>query len=139
MFTRTPVRAGVTALAVNMGFNLAVVVPAHLLGFPAPHALLALSTGLSAIVNATLLYRGLRRQGVYTPSAHWRRLLPQVLFASVAMAAFLWWITGDWSAWSGWRATQRGLELALCVSGGAGVYFLALWLAGARPRDLRTL
>ena len=137
--TKTPVKVGIIALSINMAFNLGVVVPANLNGFPVPHALLALSTGLSAIVNATLLYRGLRRQGVYTPSAHWRRLLPQVLFASVAMAAFLWWITGDWSAWSGWRATQRGLQLALCVSGGAGVYFLALWLAGARPRDLRTL
>jgi putative peptidoglycan lipid II flippase len=137
--TKTPVKVGIIALSINMAFNLGVVVPANLNGFPAPHALLALSTGLSAIVNATLLYRGLRRQGVYTPSAHWRRLLPQVLFASVAMAAFLWWITGDWAAWSGWRATQRGLQLALCVSGGVVVYFLALWLAGARPRDLRTL
>lgn len=137
--TRTPVKVGIIALSINMAFNVGVVVPANLNGFPVPHALLALSTGLSAIVNATLLYRGLRRQGVYAPSAHWRRLLPQVLFASVAMAAFLWWSTGDWSAWSAWRATQRGLQLALCVSGGAGVYFLALWLAGARPRDLRTL
>jgi putative peptidoglycan lipid II flippase len=137
--TKTPVKVGIIALSINMAFNLAVVVPAYLNGFPVPHALLALSTGLSAIINATLLYRGLRRQGVYTPSSHWRRLLPQVAFASAAMAGFLWWISGDWTAWTDWRASARTLQLVLCVGGGAGVYFLALWLTGARPRDLKSL
>lgn len=137
--TKTPVKVGIISLSINMGFNLAVVVPAYLNGFPVPHALLALSTGLSAIINATLLYRGLRRQGVYAPSAHWRRLLPQVAFASAAMAGFLWWISGDWAAWTAWRATERALQLALCVGGGAGVYFLALWLTGARLRDMKSL
>jgi len=137
--TRTPVKVGIIALSTNMAFNLAVVVPAHLNGFPVPHALLALSTGLSALINATLLYRGLRRQGVYLPSAHWRRLLPQVLFACSAMAAFLWWLSGDWSAWTHWHAADRALQLGWCVLGGGGVYLLALWLTGARPRDLKSL
>jgi putative peptidoglycan lipid II flippase len=137
--TRTPVKVGIIALSINMTFNLAVVVPAHLNGFPVPHALLALSTGLSAFINAALLYRGLRRARVYVPSEHWRRLLPQVLFASAAMAAFLWWISGDWDAWTGWRAMERASWLALCVGAGAGVYFLALWLAGARPRDMKSI
>jgi len=137
--TRTPVRVGIIALATNMFFNLAVVVPAHLNGFPVPHALLALSTGLSALLNATLLYRGLRRQGVYAPSQNLRRLLPQVAIASAVMAGFLWWISGDWSAWTAWGASVRASQLALCVGGGAGAYFLALWLAGARPRDLKSL
>jgi putative peptidoglycan lipid II flippase len=116
-----------------------VVVPAHLNGFPAPHALLALSTGLSGLINATLLYRGLRKQGVYATSPQLRRLLPQVAFAGVAMAGFLWWASGDWSAWTAWRATARAVQLAICICGGAGVYFLVLWLAGARPRDLKSL
>jgi putative peptidoglycan lipid II flippase len=137
--TKTPVKVGIIALSINMAFNLAVVVPAFLAGFPVPHALLALSTGLSAIINATLLYRGLRRQGVYVPSAQWRRLLPQVLSASAAMAAFLWWASGDWAAWTAWRATDRTLQLAWCVLGGAGAYFAVLWLAGTRPRDLKSL
>jgi len=137
--TRTPVKVGIIALSVNMAFNLVIVVPAYLNGFPVPHALLALSTGLSALINATLLYRGLRRQGIYTPSAHWRRLLPRVAFAGAAMAGFLWWASGDWSVWTGWRASERALQLALCVGGGAGVYFLALWLAGARRGDLKSL
>ncbi|MGH8250102.1 MAG: murein biosynthesis integral membrane protein MurJ [Steroidobacteraceae bacterium] len=137
--TKTPVKVGIIALSVNMIFNLAVVVPAFLSGFPVPHALLALSTGLSAILNATLLFRGLRRDGIYTPSAEWRRLLPRIVLASLAMAAFLWWISGDWSAWNDWRASRRALQLTLCVAGGALVYFGTLWLAGTRPRDLKPL
>jgi putative peptidoglycan lipid II flippase len=137
--TRTPVKVGIIALSVNMAFNLAVVVPAYLAGFAVPHALLALSTGLSALLNATLLYRGLRRQGVYVPTPLLRRLLPQVLFASVAMAGFLWWASGDWLRWTAWGAMERMVQLALCISGGAFIYFAALWIAGARPRDLKSL
>jgi peptidoglycan biosynthesis protein MviN/MurJ (putative lipid II flippase) len=43
--TKTPVKVGLIALGINMGFNLTVVVPALLLGFPIPHILLAISTG----------------------------------------------------------------------------------------------
>ncbi|MBS1200358.1 MAG: murein biosynthesis protein MurJ [Proteobacteria bacterium] len=135
--TRTPVRIGIIALAANLGFNLVVVVPAHLAGFAAPHALLALSTGLSAGLNSLLLYRGLRRSGVYSPSGHWRRLLPQVLGANAAMAAFLWWSAGDWSVWTVMNAPERLLRLAGCVGGGALVYFAALAAFGARPGDFR--
>jgi putative peptidoglycan lipid II flippase len=137
--TKTPVKVGIIALALNMGFNLAVVVPAFLAGFAVPHVLLAVSTGLSALVNSALLYRGLRRDGIYTPSAAWRKLLPQVALASVAMAAFLWWISGDWSDWTAWPATRRAAWLGLSVFGGIAVYFGALALAGARPRDLKHL
>jgi len=135
--TRTPVKVGVIALGVNIGFNLAVVVPAYLAGFPAPHALLALSTGLSAFVNCGLLFRGLVRDGVYAPSDRWRRLLPQVAVANAAMAAFLWWSSGDWSVWPELPVATRVLRVAGCVGGGGLVYFLALWLLGARPGEFR--
>jgi putative peptidoglycan lipid II flippase len=135
--TRTPVKVGVISLGVNIGFNLAVVVPAYLAGFPAPHALLAFSTGMSAFVNCTLLYRGLRRSGVYAPSKRWRRLIPQVAGANIAMAACLWWAAGDWSAWPEMAALKRVLVTAACVAGGGAVYFVTLMALGARPGDFR--
>jgi putative peptidoglycan lipid II flippase len=137
--TKTPVKVGLIALAINMTFNIAVVVPAFLSGFAIPHVLLAVSTGLSALVNAALLFRGLRHDGIYQPTAAWRRLLPQIGLASVAMAGFLWWVSGDWSAWTDWPATQRALWLTVSVVGGAVVYFGTLWIAGTRPRDLKPL
>lgn len=137
--TKTPVKVGLIALSVNMGFNLGVVVPALLSGFPVPHILLAISTGLSALVNSALLYRGLRRDGIFRPSAAWKKLLPQIGLGTVAMAAFLWWISGDWEAWSGWSATHRAAWLGVSVVGGIAVYFATMWVAGARPRDLKHL
>jgi putative peptidoglycan lipid II flippase len=136
--TKTPVKVGIIALATNMAFNLAVVVPAHLAGFMAPHALLALSTGMSACLNSFLLYRGLRRSGVYEPSSRWRRLWPRVIGANAGMAVFLWWSAGDWSAWAGMGALERALRTGVCVAGGAAVYFGLLWAGGTRPADFRS-
>ncbi len=135
--TRTPVRIGILALSTNMGINLLVVVPATLAGFPWPHALLALSTSLSAMLNASLLYRGLRKAGVYQPGSQWRRLWPQVLMACAAMAAYLWWAAGDWQAWALLGGADKALRALYCVGGGALVYFAVLFLAGARYRELR--
>ena len=135
--TRTPVRIGILALSANMGFNLLVVVPAYLAGFPWPHALLALSTSLSAVINATMLYRGLRDSGVYQPGSQWRALWLQVLLASAALAAFLWWAAGDWQSWSALDGSSRAWRTLGCVGGGAMVYFAVLYLAGARHREIR--
>ena len=137
--TKTPVKVGLIALSINMAFNLGVVVPAFLLGFAVPHVLLAVSTGMSALVNSALLYRGLRREGIFQPSAAWKKLVPQILLASLVMAGFLWWVSGDWAAWTDWSATRRAVWLGIAVIGGAAVYFGTLGLAGMRPRDLKHL
>lgn len=138
--TRTPVRVGLIALAVTMAFNVLVVVPAKYAGFPAPHALLALSPGVGAYVNVWLLQRGLVRDGVLEPTPHWRHLLRRQLpLATAAMAAFLWWASGDWTAWVGASSWVQVTRLALCVLGGASVYGAVLWLLGLRYRDLRAV
>ncbi len=133
------VRAGVISLIVTMTFNLAVVFPASRLGVPAPHALLALATGIGAYVNTWLLFRGLRRSGVYVPSRNWRRFGGQIVLANLAMAVFLWWASGSWAEWVDWRASARILHLGICVGGGGAVYAAVLGLAGLRYRDLRAV
>jgi putative peptidoglycan lipid II flippase len=137
--TRTPVRVGIISLGVNIAFNALLVLPLARAGFPAPHILLAFSTGLSAVVNSALLFRGLKRAGVYRAGPGWPGLTGQVLIANLAMAIFLWYSAGNLEIWldlSGW---QRALRLAVCVGGGAAVYFAALWLAGIRFAQLRRL
>jgi putative peptidoglycan lipid II flippase len=135
--TKTPVKVGLIALGVNMGINVAVVLPAHLAGFPVPHVLLATSTCISAAVNTFLLWRGLRRDGVYRPGAGWWRLLAQIGVASVAMGALLWWLKGDLAGWIAAGALERAGRLTLCIVAGATAYFLVLFLAGVRPAQLR--
>lgn len=135
--TRTPVRVGLIALGVNMGVNVAVVLPAHYAGFPVPHVLLATSTCLSAAVNTFLLWRGLRRAGVYRPAAGWRRLLAQIAVASLAMALLLIWLAGDLGRWLAAGPLERAGRLAICIGAGAAAYFAVLWLVGLRPAQLR--
>ncbi len=135
--TRTPVRVGLIALGCNMGLNLAVVLPAHFMGFPVPHVLLATSTCISAAINTTLLWRGLVKAGVYRPQAGWGKLVARVLIANAAMAALLLWLAGNTSEWLARPALERAGTLALCIAAAAGLYFAALFACGLRMAHLR--
>jgi putative peptidoglycan lipid II flippase len=138
--TRTPVRIGLIALCVTIAFNLLVVAPASYAGFPAPFALLALSPGVGAYVNVWLLHRGLTSRGVLVTTGHWRALLSRQLpLANAALAAFLWWTSGDWAKWIGAPSVEQVARLGFCVIGGATVYAGTLWLLGLRPKDLRAV
>ncbi len=95
------------------------------------------TNGISALCNAWLLYRGLRKQGVFRPGRGWRALAGQVLGASLGMGAFLYWAGGDVQAWLVRGALERVVTLAGRVVGGGVLYFALLWLLGARVRDFR--
>jgi len=135
--TRTPVRIGIIALVVNMLLNILIVVPWVRSGWAAPHAGLAIATSCSAFLNAGLLWRQLRRDGVWRPQPGWRRFLLQVAVACGVMAMMLdrfvaplaGWIEADIWVRCGW--------LALAVAGGAGIYVAALLTVGLRPAALR--
>ncbi len=127
--TRTPVRIGIIAMAVNMVFNLLLILPLQ-------HAGLALATSLSAFVNAGLLYLGLRRAGVYRPSRLLRRLWWQAGAACVVMAAVLLHLVPPLSRWAELDVVLRAVALGGWILAGAGTYFLALLLLGVRPAQL---
>jgi putative peptidoglycan lipid II flippase len=133
---KTPVRVGLIALGVNVALNLLLVLPAARMGFPAPHALLALSTSISAALNTILLWRGLCKAGVYAPSPGWAGLIARIVVANVLMAALLWWIAGDLEDWMLAPTTVRVWRCALCVGAGAAVYFASLYAMGLRYRHL---
>jgi putative peptidoglycan lipid II flippase len=136
--TRTPVRIGLQSLGVNMGLNVAVVLPLALThNQPGLHALLALNNGLGAWYNSTMLYRGLRRQGVLTHAPGWKALWLQSILGNLAMVAFLWWFAGHASEWLDMRALERAGRMSILVGGGAIVYFGTMVALGLRVRDLK--
>ena len=134
--TKAPLRAGLIALGVNIGLNVLIVLPAARMGFPAPHALLAISTSLSAAVNTFLLLRGLRKADVYTPSPGWPALLVRIVAANGVMAVALIWLGGDLQGWMSAGALARVGRCALCIGAGAALYFAALYVFGLRYRHL---
>jgi putative peptidoglycan lipid II flippase len=127
--TRTPVRIGVIAMVSNMVMNLILV-------FPLAHAGLALATSLSATLNAFLLFRGLRRQGVFQPTPGWPLLILRALFAAGMMGGVLAWGLGGLETWVAMETWDRVWRLTGWILVGGVIYFGSLWGAGVRVRDL---
>ncbi|MBT8084274.1 MAG: murein biosynthesis integral membrane protein MurJ [Woeseia sp.] len=135
--TRTPVRFGLIALAVNFVLSVALAWWLTSIDYPATHAGLALAISVAAILNAGLLYRGLRRDGALSHGAGWPVLTLRIVAANAVMILALnwlarpvdWWLAADIWARAGW--------LGLTVGVAAAVYFIVLALSGLRPAQLR--
>lgn len=134
--TRTPVRIAMTAMISNMGLNLLFVLPMLYFGIEGPHAGLALATTTSAWLNAGLLYRNLRRTGVYAPRPGWGAVMLRVFLASLLMTGLLWFGVKDFTTWVERGSTERLLHLVMWI-GIAGVAYLgALQLFGQSLHSL---
>ena len=125
--TRTPVRYGLIAVAVNLVLNLALILPLQHVGPP-------LATAIASTVNVALLYFTLRRRGDFVPDARLKRRWWRLLLAALAMGVALWftgelvagYVRGEWQA--------RAIALAALVAAGSLVYGLATLLLGAFTR-----
>ncbi|AKU13022.1 virulence factor MVIN [Azoarcus sp. CIB] len=127
---RTPVKIALITLAATQLMNLAFIVPLK-------HAGLALSIGLASLLNAALLYRGLRRRGVYRPQPRWGIFTLRLLVALAVLGVVLWFGMGDETWWYAQHATTRVLHLSAVVLGGIAAYFVTLFALGIRLRDFR--
>ena len=124
----TPVKIGVVTLVATQAMNLAFIAPLR-------HAGLALAIGLGACLNAVLLYRHLRAQGIFTPQAGWHVFALKVGAAVAVMAAALHFAMGTAGWWlaAGWQAKVPALA-GLVLLGGAA-YGACLFALGFRVRD----
>ncbi|MDM3871268.1 murein biosynthesis integral membrane protein MurJ [Porticoccus sp. W117] len=133
---KTPVRIGIIAMVTNMVFNLALAIPLEYY-YQIGHVGLALATTLSAILNAGLLYRGLRKEGVYQPQPGRARFVFTLILATAAMAATLYGFNQWFTQWQEWLWWQRGYRILIVCGAGFAVYAGALFAAGVRLRDLK--
>lgn len=134
--TRTPVAIGIKAMLANMVLNILLVVPLHFY-WKLGHVGLALATSLAAILNAALLYRGLRQQQVYVPQPGFGATLLRLLAAALVMAALVQWLRPHASLWVEWLWWQRSLNILGLCGAGAAAYFISLGLFGARLEHFR--
>ena len=135
--TRTPVKYGLIALAIN--FVLSVLLAWYLtnVGYAASHAGLALATSIAAIANAWLLYRGLRRERSLTHTAGWGALMLRIVIANAAMIAALLWLQRPLDWWIGASTFDRSFQLLMVIVAGAAVYFVTLAVLGLRLSQFR--
>jgi putative peptidoglycan lipid II flippase len=126
--TRTPVKIAVFVLCVTQLLNVVLVPWLGTAG-------LAASIGLGALVNAALLFIGLRRCGAYRASAGWLWFALRVVLAAAAMGGLLW-AAGHHLDWIHMPKLQRAGVMALTLAAAAGLYLCLLMLFRV---DLRAL
>ncbi len=127
---RTPVKIAVVTLVATQVMNLAFIVPLR-------HAGLALSIGLASLLNAGLLFRGLRARAVYRPQPGWLGFALRIAVALAVLGAVLWYGMGSTASWLEQDALARALRLTVLVTVGAAAYFATLFALGFRLRDFR--
>ena len=128
--TKTPVRIAVIALVTNMVFNL-------ILFYPLAHVGLALATAISAIVNSSLLFINLKRDGVFVSDGKWIGWFARLGFANLMLILFIAYFVGDIEVWREWNLLARIQQIVLVVFGSIAVYAASLYLSGVKPKDFR--
>ncbi len=135
--TRTPMRVAVATVVVNVLLTVAFVTPLWMNKVAAAHTGIAAATALAGVANALLLWRHLRKQGLYTPEPGWSRWLLRIVIALAAMTAAVLAVRGGVGEWVLLPKLWRWIWLLAAVAAGAGAYGLVLLMLGLRPRDLR--
>jgi len=135
--TRTPVKAGLIALVVNFVLSVVLAYTLSRAGYVGTHAGLALAISVAAIVNAWLLYRGLRRDKIVMHSPGWSLLLLRFFGANAAMTVAIVWMQRPLDWWVGVGSLDRSIQLGVVVMVGAAVYFVVLLMLGLRPSQLK--
>lgn len=138
-FARQDMKSPVKYAAVSMLCNMLLSTTAVLLlrDTGIGHAALALATGLAATINAGLLFRGLRRRGVYVPRPGWAVLWLRLGLATGVMAGMLLWLVADLQSWLEAELLERLTALTGWLLLAAAMYVGTLWLTGLRIRHLR--
>lgn len=138
--TTTPMRVALQGLGVNIGLNVIALIALAVMGRlrdPGMHTILAATNAVGAIVNAGLLFMGLRKAGVLYAHPGWAKLSLQVLVATVVMVLFLLWNHGELAAWMEAATLERVYRLGICVFGGVVIYLAALAALGMRPSQFK--
>lgn len=129
--TKTPVKYGIIAMVSNMGLNLIFAIPYGYVG-------LAIATALSAVLNASLLYRGLHLQGVYQMSRASAWCIARILLASIVMGAAIAWLSPTTEQWFSLAWHSSMLHLLSYIGVAVIVYLILLFALGIRLAHLKS-
>jgi len=135
---KRPVRYAIAALIVGMTLSLTLFAVHRVVPFQAPHVVLAASTSLTACLNAGLLYRRLRRDGVYVPEAGWGIFVLRTGLATLVMTVLVVFFAGPLSQWLALDSLHRVTRLATVIVAAIAVYFGMLFALGLRYGHLST-
>ncbi len=127
---KAPVRIAVICLFANVALS------AVLMQYFA-HIGLAMSTTLSALLNAGLLYARLYKNADFRFQTPWLDYILQLIMANAAMVYVLIWIMNYFGEWLLLDTKLRVLGLGLLVGVGGLTYLVTLFATGLRFKHLR--
>jgi len=125
---KTPVKIAIVTLIVTQLMNLAFIGPLK-------HAGLALSIGLAACLNASLLYWQLRKKNIFTPQPGWKTFLLRLIAAVLVMSAALLGMMHIMPEWSQGTMLYRIMRLMAVVVVGIVAYFATLLALGFKVKE----
>ncbi len=129
--TKTPVKIATIALIINTSLNFALI-------GPFAHVGLAAATAISAWVNVTLLYFGLRRRSHFHIKKTTGLTIIKYLFFAALMGGSLSFMTRYHSLYFADSELNRILGLSILIMIGCIFYFSALIISGTlRVNDIR--
>ena len=104
---------------------------------PGLAASICAATACAGILNALLLWRSLRRRGLYQAEPGWWRWLARIAVGLLAMAAAVLAVRGWVGDWTALTVPWRWTWLLAAVAAGAAAYGLVMLATGLRLRHLR--
>jgi putative peptidoglycan lipid II flippase len=137
--TKTPVKAAMASLISNMVLNLIFVGAALYFQFYAPHAGMSLASALAGYINAGLLLRWLKREGIFQAQVGWMRFAIQLGCACVALIAVLTtalYVFDQLGGFGTFTSAKRAIGIAASLGTGGLIYLGTLWLLGLSPKQL---
>ncbi len=129
---KTPVKLAIFALTFTQLLNLLFI---FVLDFA--HAGLALSISLAACLNASMLYLGLCKQGIFKREPGWGIFFLRLICALLVLGLALYFLSGNSEDWLLFHAKERLWRLFGIVLFGLFAYFATLWVVGFRLRDFK--
>lgn len=127
--TKTPVKIGVIAAISNICFGI--------LAIPFGYIGLAMASALSALVNASLLYRGLVKNNTYKISGKTALFTLKLLIAGCLMGAMVSYFSPELIQWASLSILGKIHWLLWLIVMAAVIYFGVLFLLGIRQKDLK--
>ena len=131
--TKTPVRYAIQSVGINLVGNIIFIPLFGRYGFG--HVGPPLATAIASTVNVWMLYRTLRKRGLFEADARLRRRVPRLVIASLLMGAALFWVAPAVDPYLTGSILHRGAGLIALVTAGVVVYAVACFLTGAFVLD----
>jgi putative peptidoglycan lipid II flippase len=121
--TKTPMRFAMISIAVNLGLNLALILPLKHMGPP-------LATALASTVNVWMLYHTLRKRGHFEADPRLKRRVPRLALAAILMGVSLFFIAPAVDPYLTGSLFRRAGGLLALVGAGSAVYAIACFVTG---------